>query len=196
MSPLASPPADLADFPFYVLESPSRLFRIHRAHLGPWWFSSDGTGRFDLPVASEQGTCYLAEKPVGCFLEVFRNWTMVPEQEVETRRLTELTLPTPLRVADCTAGRARELGITAEIHSTPDYGVTQAWATALQAAGFAGVRYFLRHDPGQTLFGVGLFGPAGERQWPADPEAQSQPIPAQVIEEAGYRFGILVMPTP
>ena len=133
---------------------------------------------------------------MGCFLEVFRDWTMVPEQEIETRRLTELPITTPLRVADCTAGRAREFGITAEVHSTPDYRVTQAWAEALQKAGFAGVRYFLRHDPGQTLVGVGLFGPAGERRRPSDKEAHSRPIPKQAIEEAGYRFGILVMPTP
>lgn len=32
---------------------------MHRGEYGAWWFSSDGSGRFDL--APPDGVCYLAE---------------------------------------------------------------------------------------------------------------------------------------
>ncbi len=141
------------------------------------------------------GTCYLAEEPAGCFLEVFRDWILVPEMEIDARRISEVKMPEGTRLADCTASRSREYGITAEIHSTPDYAVTRGWAEASHASGFAGIRYFLRHDPGQILAGVALFGPAGV---PAEDPAPSerQLIDSNVIDEVGRRFGIRVLPTP
>ena len=174
----------------------SRFFRIHRAHLDPWWFSSDGTGRFDLPISTGQGTCYLAEEPTGCFLEVFRDWISVPESEVAVRRIVEIALPAGARLADCTATRAREFGLTAEIHSSSDYRIPQAWAEALYEAGFAGIRYFLRHDPSQTLVGAAWFGPAGPSAPPARQVTAGKPIGSDLIEDVGRRFGILVLPSP
>jgi len=129
---------------------------------------------------------------VGCFVEVFRFWMLVPETEIVVRRLARLVIP-PVLLADCTSSRCRRFGLTGEIHSTPEYTVTQAWAAALAAAGFGGIRYLLRHDPGQLLTGIALFGPAGVAGWPFDP---SEPIGPGVIEEAEQRFGVRVMPTP
>jgi hypothetical protein len=129
---------------------------------------------------------------VGCFLEVFRFWTLVPEAELVARRLVLLDLP-PVLLADCSSGRCREFGLTGEIHSTPDYGVTQAWATAFAAAGFNGIRYLLRHDPGQSLTGTAFFGPAGAADRPFRP---GEPIGSEVTEEAERRFGVRVVPTP
>jgi len=159
---------------------------------GPWWFSTDGSGRFDLPRGSDRGTCYLADDPLGCFLEVFRFTWLVPEEEVQRRRLARLELPEVL-LADCTASRSRRFGITAEIHSTTDYGLTQRWAAAFAAAGFDGVRYLLRHDPGQMLSGVALFGPAGAPDWEVPP---GEPLGSDLLLEAERRFGIRVLPTP
>jgi len=129
---------------------------------------------------------------VGSFLEVFRFWTLVPEAELVTRRLVRLDLP-PVLLADCSSGHCREFGLTGEIHSTPDYALTQAWAAAFAAAGFDGIRYLLRHDPGQSLAGTALFGPAGAADWPLNP---GEPIGSGVIEEAERRFGVRVVPTP
>jgi RES domain len=168
------------------------LYRIHRAGRSPWWFSSDGTGRFDLPAASGRGTCYLAAEPIGCFVEVFRAWIVVPEVEVAGRRIARLDLPA-VRLADCCSARCRKFGLTGEVHSTPDYARTQAWAAALAGAGFDGVHYLLRHDPSQRLAGVALFGPAGAPSWPFTP---GDPIALAAIEEAERRFGLRVMPAP
>lgn len=49
-------PGDLAGFP--AVAPPKRLARVCRASEATWWFSSDGSGRFDL--TPPEGTCYLA----------------------------------------------------------------------------------------------------------------------------------------
>jgi hypothetical protein len=123
---------------------------------------------------------------------VFRFTALVPEEEVRRRQLACLELP-ELLLADCTASRSRRFGITGEIHSTTDYTSTQYWAAAFAAAGFDGVRYLLRHDPGQLLAGVALFGPAGSPEWEA---SFSEPISSGLLLDVERRFGIRVLPTP
>lgn len=116
----------------------------------------------------------------------------MPEAEVETRRIAHLE-PPPARLADCSSGLCRKFGLTGELHSTPEYALTQAWAAALANAGFDGIHYLLRHDPGQRLVGVALFGPAGEPSWPFTP---GEPIGADIVSEAERRFGVRVVPAP
>jgi hypothetical protein len=144
-------------------------------------------------VASEsRGSCYFAEQPEGCFLEVFKSFTAtVPAEELGCRLLLRIELPREMKLADCTAPDARAWGVTAEIHSTPRYDETQAWAHAFARAGFDGIRYFLRHDPAQRLAGVVLFGPAGSPpEYPAHP---GEPIGNEVIEKVRRRFGIRIV---
>ena len=190
--PLPPQPSELTGFPRHSLRG-AQLYRIHRAGRTPWWFSNDGSGRFDLPTAGGQGTCYLAETPAGCFLEVFRAWTLVPAAEVEVRRLSHLPMPEK-DLADCTSPKCREFGLTAEIHSTPDYVATQRWAAALAAAGFGGIRYLLRHDPSADSVGVALFGTAGDSL--AHLSSYGERIGQEVLDEVEARFGIRVRPTP
>ena len=190
MSPLARPPdpAGLATFPKRQLTPATPLFRIHLHDRGPWWFSHSTSGRFDLP--SPRGTCYLAEDPLGAFVEIFRTIPAIPDIEVAARRLSTLHVQHPVILADCAARRARAFGITAAIHSGQDYELTQAWAAALAAAGFGGVRYLVSHDPAQRYVGVALFGPAGAAAWPV---ASTAPIEADLILQARRRFGIRVV---
>jgi hypothetical protein len=189
--PLPPPPAELSSFP---RRTPGGLLvhRIHRAGRAPWWFSNDGTGRFDLPAESGEGTCYLAIEPAGCFLEVFRAWTLVPEAEIEARRISQRTL-TGIDLADLTSPACRGFGLTAEIHSTPDYAVTHRWAAALAAAGFAGICYLLRHDPSAHSAGVALFGPAGSA---SEPRSHAARIGPDLLEEVETRYRIRVWSTP
>jgi hypothetical protein len=191
LSPLRRPPDDLGGFPTYDLLRRETLYRLHRADRGPWWFSSDGSGRFDL--GGDRGTCYLAATPVGAFIEVFRVETVIPELELETRVLSSLPPPKRSRLADCTISAARKFGITGAIHTQPDYALPRAWAEALAAAGFAGIRYRLSHDPAQRELGIALFGSAGEGKFPV---RKSEPVPASVVDEARQRFGLVVAPTP
>jgi RES domain-containing protein len=191
LSPLGLPPDDLTRFPAFDVDRRRSLYRIHRSDVGPWWFSGDGSGRFDLREGS--GTCYLAVTAVGAFIEVFRIATVIPEAEVEARSLSSLVPPERTRLADCTVSTARKFGITGAIHTQPDYTVPQAWAEAFAAAGFGGIRYRLSHDPAQRELGVVLFGAAGEQSLPV---RRTEAVPTGVIEAARQRFGLVVAPTP
>lgn len=191
MSPLGLPPDDLSGFPAFSVDRRRSLYRIHRTDVGPWWFSGDGSGRFDLDDG--RGSCYLAFTPIGAFIEVFRVATVIPEAEVEARSLSSLVPPERTRLADCTVRPARKFGITGAISTQPDYTVPQAWAEAFAVAGFGGILYRLSHDPAQRELGVVLFGEAGERSWPV---RRTEPVPPSVIEAARRRFGLVVAPTP
>lgn len=188
---LAPPPAKLDAFPRRALRDSTDLLRIHPKDLGPWWFSSDGHGRFDL--ARPKGTCYVALSALGAFVEVFRDFTMVDSADVAERALSCLRVPEDAVLADCTSSRARRFGVTGEIHSTPDYRVTRGWAEALCDAGFDGVRYFCGQDPSQREVGVAMFGVAGEADWPV---TETTAIAEEVIHAVERRFGIHVLPAP
>jgi len=192
LSPLGRPPDDLSRFPAFDLRRRDRLYRLHRSDVGPWWFSSDGSGRFDLRE-SDHGTCYLAVSAVGAFIEVFRVATVIPEAEVEARSLSTLAPPKRVNLADCTVSAARKFGITGAVHMQPDYALPQAWAAALAAAGFGGIRYRLSHDPAQKELGVALFGAAGQQSLPI---RRTETVPPAAVEEARQRFGLVVAPTP
>jgi RES domain len=192
LSPLGLPPDDLSPFPSFELGRRESLYRLHRSHVSPWWFSGDGSGRFDLRE-DERGTCYLAVTAVGAFIEVFRIDTVIPEAEVEARSLSRLVPPRRTTLADCTVSRARRFGITGAIHTQPDYTAPQAWAEAFAEAGFGGIRYRLSHDPAQRELGVALFGDAGNQSFPV---RRTDPVPVAVVEEARQRFGLVVAPTP
>jgi RES domain len=191
LSPLGLPPDDLTRFPSFDVDRRRSLYRIHRSDVGPWLFSGDGSGRFDL--RDGRGSCYLAVTPIGAFIEVFRVGTVIPEAEVEARSLSSLVPPTRTRLADCTVSAARKFGITGAIHTQPDYTAPQAWAEAFATAGFAGIRYRVSHDPAQRELGVVLFGDAGEQSLPV---RRTEAVPASVIEAARQRFGLIVAPTP
>lgn len=107
--------------------------------------------------------------------------------------MSKVSLRARAVLADCTSGRARAFGVTAAIHSGEDYARTQAWARALAAAGFDGIRYFVSLDPRQRLAGIALFGPAGS---PRRRAGKAEPIPAAVIRDAERLFGIRILPAP
>jgi hypothetical protein len=187
VSPLG-PPGAVKGFPVLALGRGRTLWRIHRRAASPWWFNSSCKQRFDLPPP--HGTCYLAEWPLGSFVEVFREPRVVARADIDARALSRVRLPRSVSVADATSRRARRFGITLEIGVSDDYELTQAWARALFKEGFGGIRYRLRHDPAGSLVGIALFGNAGEAAWRYD----SRPIDERLVAEAQARFGIVVLP--
>ena len=182
---------NLDGFPRRTLRGDLELYRIHRAARDPWWFSTDGSGRFD-PIGTGHGACYFAGRPIGAFIEVFRKRMLLPEDELTGRALHTVALGRDARLADVTSRRALGFGVTASIGADESYGTSQRFAAAAIEAGFDGVRYWVRHDPAQKLYGYALFGPA-DVQWPP---GSDQPIPADLIEEATRIFGYRVLPTP
>ena len=184
----------LRGFPRRTLRGDVTLYRIHRAGRRPWWFCEDGSGRFD-PVGTGHGACYLSTDPLGAWVEVFRKRMLVAEEEVLGRALFSVALGRDLRLADLTSRRALEHGLTATVSASEDYGPSQRFAAAALEAGFAGVRYLVRHDPAQKLYGVALFAPAGDAdaRWP---EGDDGPVPAELAQRAVREFRYRILPAP
>jgi hypothetical protein len=191
----------LEGFPQRTLRADRDIYRIHRferpsGNTG-WWFSFDGSGRFD-PVGTGKGACYFAERPLGAWVEVYRRQMLLAEAAVLNRLLMTVRLGRDLRLANLTSRRALQFGVTASLGANEEYLASQAFATDVLGAGFAGIRYLVRHDPAQKLYGIALFGEAGEQ--PENDRAEASildhPIPRELIEEAQRRFGYRIVPRP
>ncbi len=191
----------LGSFPVRTLKADTRLFRVHHAGLGPCWFSGfpaghESAGRFDL--LSPRGTSYWALQPEAAFLETVarRPAAVVPLELLDRFRLSSVRLPKPLVAANAPVKRARGFGLTAELHTTTDVGLTRRWATALDAAGHSGLVSFPRHDVTAKLRSVSLFGRGGEHVPPGwGRRLSTEPIPAAVTD-AMASWGIRCLPIP
>ncbi len=183
------------DFPAHVLRPGFVVHRIHLATLDAWYFNADDTWRFNPCSISDLGACYLAERPVAGLLETFKSVTVVDERDVANRAHFSATLTAAVRLADCCASAAGEFGINGEIHSTTDYDMTQAWAAAFAAAGFAGVRYLCRSDPAMSLIGYALLDTTGKAPPGRWPTGRDIPIGDDILREA-EDYGLRVRPAP
>lgn len=151
---------DLRDHPDHVLRRDATLYRVHRTATGPWWFSRDGTGRFDL--RGRVGTCSTAATDEGAFIEVFGRTGIIDPRDVASRSLAVLALDRDLRLADLASPAAAGFGVTATLSVGVPYDLhSQTWARDLWRAGFDGICHLLRHDPSGDEDGYALFGPGG-----------------------------------
>jgi RES domain len=185
------PPVEqLVGFPVWHVHAGTVLCRVTTSGLGPWWFSSDAQGRFDLP--KPRGTCYLADDEVGALLEVLGPVVVVSSTWARRLSLWHLGLPYQCSAADTTVRAARGFGVTAELASLTPYDLSQRWAAAFAAAGHQGVRYRIRHDPGGSR-ALALFGAAGERRWP---RGRRQDIGPSLLTRLAAEAGLRVAPLP
>jgi hypothetical protein len=185
-------------FPRRTLRADREIYRIHHTDRVPWWFSSDGSGRFD-PVGTGQGACYLAERPLGAWVEVFRRRMLLAEAEVRGRALTSVELGHDIRLANLTSRRALEFGVTASLGADENYAAGQAFAVDAVGAGLDGIRYLVRHDPAQRLYGVALFADAGSAAAdlaPSPTKTTQTAIPEKLQQDAARLFGYRILPTP
>jgi hypothetical protein len=149
-------PGDLGGFP--ATTPPARLVRVCRADSNTWWYSGDGSGRFDLPPP--QGTCYLATDAYAAIREASRLGP-VATTWVHARELREIQPPDPdARLAATTRKAAGRYGITTELGTLVPYDLPRRWAAAFRANRFDGIRHQLRHDQRARPSGVALFGTA------------------------------------
>jgi hypothetical protein len=184
------PPEELKAFPIWHVHAGTVLCRVTTSGLGPWWFSSDAHGRFDLP--KPRGTCYLADDEVGALLEVIGPVIVVSPAWARRLSLWHLGLPHQCSAADTTVRAARGFGVTAELASITPYDLPQRWAAAFAAAGHQGVRYRVRHDPAGTR-ALALFGAAGERRWP---RGRRQDVGASLLARLAAETGVRIAPLP
>lgn len=180
-----SPALDLRGFPARAMPAGTAVFRAHRTDRGPWWFGSDGGGRFDL--GPPRGTCYLADTPLVAVRERL-GIVLGPQRRVAAAVLdgvvvSRLGLVAAISVANLRSTRAGGFGVLNELSTMVPYDVPQAWARALGAAGFDGVRYPARFSTGRAG-SIALFGLGGDRSsWPRDPGS----VPAADVQGAPVR---------
>jgi hypothetical protein len=187
----------LDGFPRRTLRGDRTIHRIHRSTTASWWFSSDGSGPFD-PVGAGLGACYLAERPLGAWVEVFRKSMLLAEGEISARSLFSVELGRDLRLADVTSRRALGFGVTASVGAGEDYRESQAFAAGAVDAGFHGIRYLVRHDPAQRLFGIAVFGEPGAAvaSGPRCPAGTEAELSDALIAAARRSFGYRILPRP
>lgn len=195
---LASPPPPdrLAAFPHYSYPADVEVFRCHAHGRRARWFSSSGEGRFDL--AAPDGTCYAAESAVVALLEAWGGMHIVPDYLAAQRDMSQLRIDDPVPVADMTSNAAIRFGVTAEVFTTGNYPMTQLWAAALHRAGFAGIRYWARHDLAHTAACLALFGPAGDVCDTALTVVGTEHLPDRrdLLFDVETETGITVLPVP
>ncbi len=178
-------PGDLRGFPATTV--PSRLERVCRAASSTWWYSSDGSGRFDL--RRPEGTCYLATDTYAAIREASRLGP-VSIDWVHDRELREVAPPDPnARLSATTRKAAGRYGVTTELVTLVPYDVSRRWATAFRGHDFDGIRHQLRHDQRARPSGVALFGPAGAA---AHGDGTRTPLTSAAVEAAG----VAVYPPP
>ncbi|WP_300676155.1 RES domain-containing protein [Nocardioides sp.] len=187
---LRAPATDLTTFP--SCEVAGHWHRAHTATREPWWFSHDGSGRFDLSTPA--GTCYLAADVQSAVLErlgpTLAAAAMISGTQADAMVVSTLTLG-PTRAADGTDTRAATaFGITREIGTVTPYGRAQEWSHALHRAGFEALRYWPRFSLGADQTALALFGAAG-----AD---DTRPLDAAPMtgRSAARRAGIDVLDPP
>ncbi|HEX7323186.1 MAG TPA: RES domain-containing protein [Mycobacterium sp.] len=150
-------PGDLTGFP--AVAPPKQLVRVCRCGRATWWFSADGSGRFDLHPP--EGTCYLATDAYAAIREATRLGP-VSTAWVAGRELRRVAPPDPnARLAATTRQAAGRYRVTTELATVIPYDLCRRWATAFRAEGFDGIRHQLRHDQRARPSGIALFGPAG-----------------------------------
>lgn len=178
-------PGDLTGFP--AVPPPTRLVRVCRDEHATWWFSSDGTGRFDLDAPA--GTCYFATDGYAAIREASRLGPVTTDW-VQARELREVSPPDPqARLAAATRKAAGRFGITTELVTVLPYDLPRRWAAAFRAHGFDGIRHQLRHDQRARPSGVALFGSAGSTDLPV---ARAEQLTPHDVERAD----VPVLPPP
>ncbi len=158
------PPAWLAAAALPVLElaAGSSLVRVHRAGLGPVFFSpgagSGPIGRFDSASGSF-GVLYMAHSLEGAFAEtVLRNpqRRLIDPAEINSRAVSVLGMSRAVRLVEMRGRGLQAIG-TDNAVSTGPYGPCGVWADALFGHRDQpdGIAYASRHDPDQVC--VALF---------------------------------------
>lgn len=141
------------------------------------------------------GTCYAAETDLGAYLEVFGRVGTVPVSLIESRSLSHLRCNSSIRLANLTDPRAAGFSVNASFSADKDYGHSQQLASVLFAHGFQGIRYYIRHDPSQSLTAVALFYEPGQHETYFD-QVDTKGISLDLIDRAETNFAIKVLHAP
>lgn len=158
-----NPDRDLSTFPSRPVAAGTRWRRGHRRENEPWYFSSDGKGRFNL--SEPWGTCYLASSDYVAAREsigpVIARSSVVITTFLEGRVVSSLALAESITAAQVSSDEAFPFGVTSELCSMEKYQIPRQWTHDLHDSGFEGIWYHPRFSPGADARAIAVFGPAG-----------------------------------
>lgn len=183
------PDTDLSSFPESALSGTEALYRAHGVGNDPWWFTSTGSGRFDL--SAPRGTCYAADDTAVAVRErLGRHYAgggVAPARLVDDTVVTEIT-PRTGRAAELEHPDVADYPVTGELTTMSDYGIPQAWAAAFDEAGFDAIHYRGRLSHSYGVCCWALFDDAGAKAYPTGATIGGR--------DACASAGIRVMPPP
>lgn len=192
---VGEPPEDLTDFPSISLSG--LWFRAHSVNHSVWWFSSDGSGRFDL--TEPQGTCYLGSS-VGVAVRerLGRRLSAGPVPAAVADQMLVSRVRLRARVADSTDRAAERFGVTRELGTITPYDLPQRWAVALHQSNHRGLRYWPRFALAPDDLAVALFGKAGlgTRRGDPGPFTGRDALMAADIPVVGVPRTLTITPAP
>lgn len=194
------PPSELAGRA--TSSGPDELFRCCRVqHESPWWFSSDGSGRFDLEPP--RGTCYTASDIVAALLEVVgpdceRGHPISTEYFAERQiwHLYRRSSDQNTELANLLDESWTAAGVTNELFTLIGSPLPRAWAEALHGAGYGGLIVRLRHALAGERHGVALFGQEDAHSEDHRYEHRAEGLDRNHLNEFTRITGIPVEPPP
>jgi hypothetical protein len=176
------------EFPSDILAAGEATWRAHHVARGAWYFDNSDGGRFNLH--GERGTCCTATEVETAVREKLRDELVaarvVSRALADTFQVSELTARVAHRCASVSSPQVARHGIVRELVTMAAYEVPQAWAQALDEAGFDGVFYASAYTTGDAS-AYGLFGPEGAPDASAGYEAKLHLTGAAACESIGIR---------
>lgn len=180
---------DLAQIPRFTLLAGAVVYRVHLQDHHPWFFGS-GETRFSLP--QPHGTCYLATKPLGAFMETLGRAPTIDRSRITERRLSALMVSTDTELLDLRSNKIVGAGLDASVSAGTDLGPSQMLAVSADTHGLMGVAYPVRHSPDGLQTGIALFADSGEHR--DRPVLGTDRISDSLIADAAQIYGVSVEP--
>jgi len=181
--------------PRRILAKGTTLYRIHRVEYDPRYFGNGDGGRFNPTAKPARGAWYLADDPLGCWVERWRGNKAIARSDVVATRLTRVTLHRDIELADLTVRTALLAGVDGGFASNPSYEDCQALASSLQGQ-VEGIRWHLRNDPAHQFCGIALFNKLGQAPAAEWPDCRTSRISNQLLTQARDEFGYTVLTDP
>lgn len=182
-----------AAFPTFDVTPDIELTRVHSEARHPAFFNPSNAWRFGPPASRKDkfGVCYLGlVRPLSAYVEKYGRFGIITPSQRQTDALSTLHVSRALTVADLTNRKVvGGYGVTAAHSVGTDYHPSQRLASELFDAGFAGIRYRIRHDPEMRLEAIAMFGVPGEHPDRFDVPKTENPIPDWLIND-GREFDI------
>ena len=153
---------DFAQFPRVDLKSRDVVYRAFADFRQPGWYSSDGSGRFDL--SAPRGTLYVADTVKAAVRErlsgMFDAENRVAFTLVNDMAVADLSI-TATGCADLGAEDLDQFGVTRELDTMVPYGIPRQWAHRFASAKMGGIHYGTRSTRG-AMNAWAVFGNAGQ----------------------------------